>query len=83
MRISFGIDQLSSDADPVSRALDAPPQHIAYTKLAANLPRVDWLVPVGEGGIERDHEHVGDARQLGCQISSDPVGEILLFGIVT
>ena len=82
MRIGFGINQLGSDADPGSRPLDLPFEHIAHAKLAADLLRVDRLVSVSESGIARDHEHVRDPRQIGCQISGDPVGEILLFGVV-
>ena len=32
--------------------------------------------------LQRDHEHVRDPRQISRQIPGDPVGEILLFGIV-
>jgi hypothetical protein len=32
--------------------------------------------------VLRDHEQVGDPRQVGRQIVGDPVGEILLAGIV-
>ena len=82
MRIGFGIDQLGSDADPVSRPLNLPFEHIVYTKLVANPLRVDRPIPVGKGGIARDHEHVQDPRQIGRQIPGDPVCEILLFGVV-
>ena len=81
MGIRLGVDQLGGDADLVSRPLDASCQHIAHTKLAADLLRVDQLVPVRESGIARDHEHVRDPRQIGCQILGDPVGEILLPGV--
>ena len=83
MRIGFGVDQLGSDADPVSRPLDAAFQHIAHAQLAADLFCVDPLVLVGERGIARDHEHVRDPRQIGCQILGNPVRKILLLGIVT
>jgi hypothetical protein len=53
MRVSFSIDQLGGDADPVSRALDLSFEHIAHTKLAADLLRLDRPVPIGEGGIAR------------------------------
>ncbi len=83
MRVGFGVDQLGSDANPASRPLDVSAQHITHTKLAADLLRVDRLVPVGESGVARDHEHVRDPRQIGRQIPGDPIGEILLFGVVT
>ena len=82
MRIGFGVDQLGSDADPVSRPLDASFQHIAHAQLAADLFGVDALALVGECGIARDHEHVGDPRQIGRQILGDPVGKILLPRVV-
>jgi hypothetical protein len=62
MRVGFGIDQLGGDANPVSRPLDFSFRHIAHTKLAADLLRVDRPVPVGKGGVARDHEHVRDPR---------------------
>ena len=82
MHIGFGIDQLGSDADPGSRPLDLPFEHIAHAKLAANLLRVDRFVSVSESGIARDHQHIRDPRKIGRQISGDPVGKIFLLGIV-
>jgi len=82
MRISLGIDQLGVYADLAPRSPDAPFQHIAYTQLTANLLGVDGLVPVGERGIARNHETVGDPRQIGRQILGDPVREILLLPII-
>jgi hypothetical protein len=81
MRVGFGIDQLGGDADPVCRSLDVSFEEIAHTKLAADLFRLDRLVPVGKGSVARDHEHVRDPRQIGRQIPGDPVGEIFLFGV--
>ena len=83
MCIRLGIDQLSVDADLVARATDASFQHIADTKLAADLLRLDRFIPVGERGIPRDHEHVRDPRQIGRQILGDPVREILLLPVFT
>ena len=40
----------------VARSPDAPFEHIAHPQFAADLLRVDRLVPVGERGIARDHE---------------------------
>src|SRR6266478_2981144 len=53
--------------------------YIAHTKLAPDLPRVDPLVPVGERGVARDHEHPHDPRQIGRWILRNPVREILLL----
>ena len=82
MRIPFGVDQLGVDADLVARPADAAFQHIAHTKLAADLLGVDPLVLLSERGIARDYDHVRDARQIGRQILGNPVGEILLLSIV-
>src|SRR2546430_2125347 len=38
MRVAFGIDQLGSDADPVSRALNLSFEHITHAKLGAAAP---------------------------------------------
>jgi primosomal replication protein N len=35
------------------------------------------LALVGEGGVAGDHEEAGQARQVGCQILSDVVGEVI------
>jgi hypothetical protein len=43
MRVSFGVDQLGGDAEPVARPLDAAFKHIAHAQIAADLPGVDWL----------------------------------------
>jgi hypothetical protein len=81
MRVGRGIDQLSINAELVARPANAPFQHIAHTRLAADLLRVDRLVPVRERGIARDHEHARHPRQIGRQILGDPVREILLLGV--
>ena len=82
MHIGFSIDQLGSDANPISRALDLSFEHIAHGKLAADLLRIDWPVPVGESSVARDHDHIRNPRQIGCQVASDPVGPLarLLLG---
>jgi len=82
MRISLGVDQLSVDADAASRPLDAPFQHIAHTQLAADLLCVDRLVPIGERGVARNHQHARNPRQLGRHILGDAIGKILLIGVV-
>jgi hypothetical protein len=82
MRVGRGVDQLGVDAEPVARPPDAPFEHVAHTKLAADLLGVDGLVPIGERGIARDHEHILEPREIGRQILGDPVREILLLPIV-
>ena len=58
MRVGQGIDQLGVDSNPVARPPDASFEHIAHAQFAADLLRVDRLVPVRERGISRDHEHI-------------------------
>ena len=82
MRVALGIDQLRINAELVARPPDAPFEHIAHTKLAANLLGVCPLVLKGERGIARDHERAPDARQIGREILGDPVREILLLTVV-
>src|SRR6516164_4972671 len=72
MRVALGIDQLGVDANLLARPLDAAFEHIAHPQLAADLLRVDRFVLVGEGAIARDHETVGDPRQIGRQSSVTP-----------
>src|ERR1700737_2138350 len=83
MRVGRGIDQLGVDAEVVARSPNAPFEHIAYAQLAADLLRVDPLVPVRERGIARDYEHILEPRQIGRKILGDPVREIALLSVVT
>jgi hypothetical protein len=82
VRVGRGVDQLRVHADPVARPPDAAFKHIAYAQLAADLLRVDGLVPVGKRGIARDDKHASDARQISRHILGDPVREILLLPVV-
>src|SRR5260370_25993779 len=58
MRVGRGIDQLGVEAELAARSPDAPFEHIAHAELAADLLRIDGLVPVRERGISRNHEHI-------------------------
>src|SRR6516164_1189862 len=82
MGIGFGVDQLRVAADAIAGAPDSSLQHIAYIQLAADLPDLNRLVAVGERGRTRDHDHAGDSRQIGGQILSDAVCEVLLLRVV-
>ncbi len=62
MRIGLSVDQLSTDAHLVARPPDASFEYIAHAKLATDLFGVDRFVPIGEGGIARDHEAVLNTR---------------------
>jgi hypothetical protein len=82
MRIGRSIDQLGVDTDLVARSPDAPLEHVAHAQLAADLLRVNRLVPVCECGIARDHEHILEPREIGREVLGDPVREILLLPVV-
>jgi len=82
MRVGRGIDELGVDADLAAGPTDASFEHIAHAEVAANLLRVDRLIPVGERGIARDHEHIREPRQVGRQVLGDPVSKILLLWII-
>jgi hypothetical protein len=58
------------------------PSTCSASRAEAYLPRVDRLAPVSERGVVRDHQHVRDPRQIGRQILSDPIGKILLVGVI-
>ena len=81
MRAGVRLDQLHVDAHAVSRALHAAFEHVANVELAANLFNVTGLSLVHKGGVARDDEGTGDAREVGRQALGDAVGEVLLFGI--
>ena len=82
MRIGQGINQLGGDAYLLARSLNASSQHIAHAELAADPPGGDWLVPVGQRGIARGHEHAVESRKIGRQILGDAVDKVLLIGVV-
>lgn len=82
MRIDLGIDQLRVDPGLTARAFDAPLKDVADTEFAADPFCVDRLAFEFESGAARNHEHVRDPRQIGRQILSDGVGEVLLVGVV-
>jgi hypothetical protein len=81
MRAGFRVNQLRVDAHPSLIALHRAFEDVADAELFADLLGVDGLALVGEGGVARDHEAVADAREIGCEVFGDPIGEIVLGGI--
>ena len=59
--------------------LDAAFENVADVELPPDLLGVDRLALVGEGGVARDDERVGDPRQVGRQALGDAVDEMLLL----
>jgi hypothetical protein len=51
MRTSTGVDELGVDADLLIRPPSTSFRAIPNAQLAADLPRVDWPVPVRESAI--------------------------------
>src|SRR6516225_8907064 len=81
MNIRLDVDQLGVDADPITQPTDAPFEQVSYTEVEADLLGVNRLVPIGECRIARYYEHIRQPRQIGRQILSNPICEVLLLGI--
>jgi len=77
----LGGDQLNVHSkcgvDPAHAAF----QHVAHAELAADLPYIGDLALVGVGRLPRDHERPDDARQVGGQVVSDGVGQVIVLAI--
>jgi len=56
-------------------------QRITHPEVPADLLHVSRLALVSEGGVARDHEAAGNAREVGGQLVGEHVGEIILSGI--
>ena len=82
MRAGFGVDELGVDAHAGSVALHRSFEHVTDAKLGADRLGVEVFALEAEGRVPGDDETVGDARQIGGQVLGDPVGEIILGGIV-
>ena len=79
LRAAFAIDQLHVNPDLVINPPHAAFEDITDAELAADPFHVDGLALVRKGGIASDHKATGNPRQIGRQILSDPVREILLL----
>jgi hypothetical protein len=79
----IAIDQLHVEAQPVAAALHAPFQPISHVQITADLPEVDRLTFVGEGGVPGDNERPRNAREIDGKALSDTVGEIFLLVIAS
>jgi len=75
MRAGLGVDELGVDPDPVLVALHRAFEHVADAQFAADRLGVDALALVGEGGVPRDDEAVGNARQVRRQVLGDAVAK--------
>ena len=73
------VDELGVDPHPAGAALDAALENIADVELAPDLPRLDRLALVGEGGVARDDDGVGEPREVGRQALDDAIDEQLVL----
>jgi hypothetical protein len=78
---SIAIDQLHVEAQPVAAALHAPLQPISHVQVTADLPQVDCLTLVREGGVPGDNERARNAREIDGKALGDTVGQIFLLVI--
>ena len=75
-------NQLCGDPDTASGPTDTTLQNISYTELAPDLGDTHRLVAEGKGGVPGNHEKGSEARETGDDVIREPLGKILLFGIV-
>ena len=76
------VDKLDVDPHAARVSLDRALEHVADAKLLADFPRVDILAFECEGGVTRDHEGAGEAREVGGETLGDAIGEIVLARVV-
>jgi hypothetical protein len=75
------VDELDVHTHPIAAALNASFQHIAHVQFAADLPHIEGLALVGEGGVARDHKGTRNAREIGGQALGHAIDEVVLLGI--
>src|SRR5262249_9185804 len=76
-----GIDELRRNADAITAPLDASLQYVPCAQLPADLPDIDRLALVLEARIARDDQELGEPRQLGDDVISNAVAEIVLLRV--
>src|ERR1700684_3921491 len=79
MTAALSVDKLNTYADPITAALHAALQRVAYTQLTADQLEVNRFSLEGESCIASDNEDTGEARQVRCQVFGQAIREILLF----
>jgi hypothetical protein len=78
----FAIDQLHIDLRPVAGPPDTAFKNVADAQIIGDLLRINGLTLVAKGSVARDHETVGDPRQIGRQIIGNAVDEIFLLRVI-
>ena len=65
----------------VKNTADGTFEHRSHAKVAADGTNVDRAPLIGEARVARDHCKASDLRQVGDDVLTDAVGEILLLWI--
>src|SRR6516164_5944925 len=76
---SCRINKLRGDADAPAAPPDATLQDVECAQLPPDLPDIDRLALVLEGGIASDDRELGEPRQLGCNILGHAIAEVVLL----
>src|SRR5262249_40907033 len=79
MAAGCDIDELGSDAYPLTFFPHAALDDIADPEFFTDLFHLDGLALVSEGRVTRDYEEPTQFRQRGYDVFADAVGEIFLF----
>src|SRR5690242_11396176 len=77
--IGASIDELRSDPQAVPRAAQATAEHESGVQLPTNFRRGDRLIAEGQHGCAGKHTQAFDFEQLGSDVFSHSIAEILIF----
>src|SRR5262245_53400851 len=76
MLASLRVDQLRYDSHPVAVLADAAFDHVADAEVLSNLPHIDSLALVSEGGAAGDNHQVREVRERRDDVFGDPITQI-------
>src|SRR5215469_16920776 len=77
------LDQLGRDAHAVGQPAHATLDHVLGAKITADPPHIDRLAAILKGRVTGDDQQLPKPRQLGNDVLSNAVTEILLFRVAT
>jgi hypothetical protein len=75
------VGKLRANPDALASTADGTFEHRSHAKVAADGTNVDRAPLIGEARVARDHCKASDLRQVGDDVFTDAVGEILLLWI--
>lgn len=81
MSSSGRLNKLPSDANAIAGFSDATFEHIAHSKLAADLFDIDSVALVGKAGVPSYHEEPTRFGKRSDDVLGNSVGKVFLFGI--